>query len=281
MCAFMLTNDMNLNHLTDKTLLTDTKRLAESYRKVTTELLHHLREIENRKLFAELGYSSLFNYVVQELGFSEGSASRRIKAARLMNEVPELEQKIKSGDLTLSNIAKASDAFKQEKITDTEFKKEILTSIENTSARTCEKSLLEITGPNTPPKREIRPLTKTTNLLSVTLTDDELKLYEELKGLVHHNFWTTVFKTAIGGLIAKRFSTNSIRQTSSNNPRYVIAQLKKTIYERDRKCSLCDSQYKLEFDHITPYALGGKTIESNLRLLCRNCNQSQRIKQKL
>lgn len=73
---------MNLKHLTDLALLKDTTKLASEYREVTARLLHHLREIENRKLYSELGYSSLFFYVVQELGFDESSAARRIKASR-------------------------------------------------------------------------------------------------------------------------------------------------------------------------------------------------------
>lgn len=272
---------MNLNHLTDKVLLADTKQLAQEYRSVTTKLLHHLREIEARYLYAELGYSSLFNYVVQELGFSESSASRRIKTARLLSELPELEKKIEAGELTLTNLSKVVDAFKLAKITDIEFKKEVIATIENTSTRTCEKTLLDITGANKPPVQEIKPLTKTTTLLSVTLTDEELKIYQDLKGLVQQNFWTIVLKTALGGIISQKFKTSTTRHSSSQNPRYVTAQLKKTIYERDKKCTLCGSNFKLEFDHITPYSLGGKTTESNLRLLCRNCNQRQRIKQKL
>ncbi|WP_408096083.1 HNH endonuclease [Peredibacter sp. HCB2-198] len=277
----MLVDGMNLKHLTDKTLLLDTKKLAQEYRTVTAQLLHHLKEIEVRKLFVELGYSSMFNYVVQELGFSEPSAARRIKAARLLEEIPEIETKIQSGELNLTQIGMAANAFKQENITDLKFKKEVLATIENTSTRTCEKTLMEITGPNPAPKREVRPLTKTTNLLSVTLTDVELQIYEDLKGLVKNNFWDTVLKAALETLIAEKFKTTSTKNRPSNNPRYIPAVFKKAIYERDRKCSICSSQFRLEFDHITPFSHGGKTTKDNLRLLCRNCNQRQRIKQRL
>ena len=39
-------------------------------------VLHHLREVERRFLFAELGYSSLFEYCISELKYSAGSAQR-------------------------------------------------------------------------------------------------------------------------------------------------------------------------------------------------------------
>lgn len=266
---------MNLKHLTDKTLLADTKKLADTYRKVTAELLHHIREIEKRRLFSELGYSSLFSYVVQELGFSDSSAVRRIKAARLLEEIPEIEKKIENGDLNLSNIAKASDTFKQINITDKNFKKEVLASLENTSSRTCEKTLLEIISPN----QQFKPLPR----LNIVLTEEELKLYEVLRGLLAHSpdFWEKVFTTAITTIKTEKFKLNAVRAQSSPTNRYVPSLTKKEVYERDQKCQLCGSTYALEFDHITPFSHGGKTTKDNLRLLCRNCNQRQRIKQRL
>ena len=83
---------MDLKHLTNKILLSDTKALALEYRMVTTKLLHHLKEVEKRRLFSDLGYASMFDYVVKELGFSESSAMRRIHAARLLADVPEIEK---------------------------------------------------------------------------------------------------------------------------------------------------------------------------------------------
>lgn len=272
---------MNLKHLTDKSLLSDTKKLAADYRSVTTQLLHHLREIENRKLFSDLGYSSLFNYVVQELGFSEPSAARRIKAARLLNEIPEIESKIESGDLNLSIIGKAADAFRNERITDKEFKLQVLETLENTSARLCDKTLLEITGPKDPPKREIKLLSPTTTLLSVTLSDEELKLYEDLKSLIKTDLWKTIFSAALMQYTKKKFKTDTTSTITESSSRYIPTALRKTIYERDKACKLCGSKHRLEYDHIKPYSMGGKTEYKNLRLLCRSCNQRQRIKQRL
>ena len=280
---------MNLKHLTDTTLLRDTKHLAQEYREVTTRLLHHLFEIESRKLFSELGYSSLFAYVVQELGFSEASAMRRIKAAKLLAEMPEIEHKIENGDLTLSNLAKASDVFKQNDIVDIETKAEIIQSIENVSARTCEKTLLELTEKEIPPPRkEIKPISRTLNLLSVTISDEGADLLQELKGLLAHRklsqdkLFEVIFTKARDRIEAERFKTETTRQSSTTNPRFVKAQDKKATYEgSNNKCVKCGSKYALEQAHIKPYSLGGKSTKDNLKILCRNCNQRDRITQKL
>lgn len=106
-CPYLFRNvfNMKLTHLQDKTLLDDTKILAGVDRETTLKLLHHLKEIDRRKLYSDLKYSSLFNYCIHELGYSEGSAQRRIVAARMMRDIPEIEEKIETGELTLTNIS--------------------------------------------------------------------------------------------------------------------------------------------------------------------------------
>lgn len=103
---------MNLTHLKDQELLTRTKQLVQQERLLLTQVLHHLREVERRKLFCDLGYQSLFEYAIKELHYSEGQAGRRIQAMRLIKELPEVEEKIKTGALSLSNIAQAQSYFK-------------------------------------------------------------------------------------------------------------------------------------------------------------------------
>lgn len=46
------------------------------------------------------------------------------------------------------------------------------------------------------------------------------------------------------------------------------------VWQRDGgRCVECESQDKLEFDHIIPVAMGGANSERNLQLLCENCNR--------
>lgn len=280
---------MNLKHLTDKTLLADTKFLASEYREATAKLLHHLREIDNRKLYSDLGYSSLFLYAVKELGFDESSASRRVKAARLLEVMPEIEQKVESGELSLSNLAKASDAFRVNDITDKDKKIEIIGKIENLSMKNCDKALIELTGKELPPpRREIKPITKTLNLLTVTITDDGETLLKDLKGLLAHRklsqdkLFEVIFTKAKEKIEAERFMTESkSTKPGHGDSRYIATADKRDTYLRDKRCQKCGSTYALQFGHEKPYALGGKTTKSNLKILCRNCNQRDRITQHL
>src|SRR4051794_3851889 len=100
--------------LDNNTLLNKTKSLATAERKITLEVLHHLREIFRRRLFALRGFNSIFEYATKELGYSDASAQRRLAAMRLLTEIPEAEDKIKSGELTLTNAAQAQKLFNSE-----------------------------------------------------------------------------------------------------------------------------------------------------------------------
>lgn len=56
-------------------------------------------------------------------------------------------------------------------------------------------------------------------------------------------------------------------------------KLRYQIFKRDNfRCVLCgvtSKESKLEIDHIIPISKGGKTIKSNLRTLCFNCNRGK------
>jgi len=99
---------MDLRACRDNELLSQIKAYVQSERDVLVKILHHLREIERRRLFCDLGYRSLFDYAVSELRYSEGQASRRIQAMRLIKDIPEVEAKIATGELSLSNVHQAS-----------------------------------------------------------------------------------------------------------------------------------------------------------------------------
>ena len=151
-----------IRKLRDTELLASTKSLVEREREITTQVLRHLAEIERRKLFADLRYGSLFDYAVRELKYSEAAAARRIQAMRLLREIPELESKIESGVLSLSNIAQAQSYFRDmkkaepERALRVEDKLEVLAKLEDKSAREGERILLSMTPPSVLPRERER-----------------------------------------------------------------------------------------------------------------------------
>jgi Asp-tRNA(Asn)/Glu-tRNA(Gln) amidotransferase B subunit len=133
---------MNLKHLTDKSLHTDTIRLVTREREVTSQILHYLKENDRRKLYSDHQCPSLFRYCVKILGYSESSAQRRIVAARLLSDLPQIESKLEEGTLSLTNISQANQFFRENEISSLDEKKEILGAIENLTKKQCEKKTL-------------------------------------------------------------------------------------------------------------------------------------------
>lgn len=67
---------------------------------------------------------------------------------------------------------------------------------------------------------------------------------------------------------------------SSNQRKLMTPELKRRIMERDNyTCQFCGrympDEFGLEIDHIVPISKGGKTVESNLQVLCSKCNRSK------
>ena len=82
-------------------------------RKLLHVVLLHIKEVDNRKLYLEKSRSSLYEYLVKDVGYSSSSAQRRIEGARLLREIPELSGSIESGKINLSQICEVARSVKQ------------------------------------------------------------------------------------------------------------------------------------------------------------------------
>lgn len=229
--------------------------------------------------------SSLFDYCVRELGYSEGAAQRRIVAARMLTEIPEIEKKIATGSLTLSNISQVNQFYRE---TTTAEKREALASIEGMTKKACEKKLFELTGKEEIVAESEQRVSKDKVKVAYVLNDETMELLKKLKGLLGGNLeMDQLLQYALKAGIAKvekdKFKqTESVRKVLSpaKVSRVITASVKRDVYRRDRKCVNCGSVYNLNFDHAKAYALGGDANTGNIRLLCFNCNQRASIRQK-
>jgi 5-methylcytosine-specific restriction endonuclease McrA len=97
-------NFRSLRSLADDTLVRNAAHLVALGRANTAELVAHLAEIEERRLYASAGYSSMYLYCVQELKLSEDAALKRIRVARAARDFPAILPAIADGRLNLSSI---------------------------------------------------------------------------------------------------------------------------------------------------------------------------------
>ncbi|UOF00806.1 HNH endonuclease signature motif containing protein [Bdellovibrio reynosensis] len=103
----------SLSLLSNKELELRLKDLVQKERKLLHVILEHIREIDVRRLYLEKAYSSIYEYLTKELGYSGSAAMRRLEAARLLREVPQVADRIQEGSLNLSQIGELSRAIKE------------------------------------------------------------------------------------------------------------------------------------------------------------------------
>jgi hypothetical protein len=85
-----------------------TSLLASGYR-TEARIIAHIAEVEERKLHAKDGSSSLFEYCVKKLGLSESEAFHRLTAARIARRFPIVFSLIESRRIHLAAVCLLRD----------------------------------------------------------------------------------------------------------------------------------------------------------------------------
>jgi hypothetical protein len=85
-------------------------------RELLVEFLSCLGELDKRKLYLELGFTSLFAYCTDHLGLSHSAAFRRTTAARLLMKFPPITEALACGRLTLTNLVALRDVLCEERL---------------------------------------------------------------------------------------------------------------------------------------------------------------------
>ncbi len=180
--------NIDLKVLSNSELLNETVKAVAQERELTNLVLEHLREIQRRRLYATLGYSSMFDYCTKHLKYCPASAQLRIDAMRLSSEVPEIRDSLEKGSLNLSVIGTFQKFIRHEKakkkIYSTEEKKNFLKQVESKSKLDAEKFFAAISpemiaeGPRQEKKRII---SATQSEIKFVADDRLLALIDQMK----------------------------------------------------------------------------------------------------
>lgn len=289
--------------MNDDQLLESAKESVREEREAILKVLAHLAAIDQRRLYLERGYPSLFEMCTREFGYSAAAAMRRIEAMRLVREVPKVAEKIESGSISLSVAAQAQTFFRHErkegKAHSPDAKVELIASLENLSSREVEKRLAT-KNPKILEREKVRFITEDQVDVGITIPAELLKKLDRLKGLWSHRKAGMTLKDLIELMTndaLKKFDKSALPTSETkmevaiqssqavqplNQPRptksgAVSAELNRAVWKRDRgMCSFVDARTKrrccsthfLQVDHIQPVSLGGESTFENLRILC-------------
>lgn len=94
----------DVSSLSNCELLLATRKLAFQSCAVEADLLVHLGEIDDRRLYLEHAHSSMFAFCTRELGFSEGAAYNRIVVARAARKLPAMIEAVRTGKVHLAGL---------------------------------------------------------------------------------------------------------------------------------------------------------------------------------
>jgi hypothetical protein len=277
-----------LSALTNESLLQNLRALVQDERKLMRQVLEHLEEVERRRLHVAEGYPSLFEYCRQALGYSENEAYSRISSMRLMRQVPEVKAKLETGSLNITNLTLAQTLFRREpeKFATLEKKSALLDEFAGKSKRECERIAAKLAPGAINADREI-PRAPDQTELRVTLSDAALAKLQRLKELTGKTDYADLLEHLADFALAKKDPAQGrpARSVGPAQGRSVPISLKRAVWKRDDfRCTYvssgrrCTSRYRLQVDHINPWAAGGATELSNLRLLCPAHNRQAAIR---
>ena len=279
---------MNYHNLSNASLISNFTSLVHQERKITTQVLECIAEIDRRKLYVEKGFSSLFDFLVRDHGYSPGAAMRRVDGARLLCELPEVAEKFESGALTLSQANQIQRAAREMKKSDTplsiEDKQELIVQVEHASKKETEKIIAAALHL---PLQAVQKETfhhDDSVTLTMTFSKEQIEKLEQLRDKIAHcvpdSSWVEMFSYLAQKELSRRTKTKAIVEKGltskiSNSRRTISSSIRKTLLHANAKCEYTDSHGKhcqstryLQIDHIKSVSRDGGNELENLQVLC-------------
>ena len=102
--------------ITNEELIEKLTVLVHLEKNTTLKILEFLSEADRRRLWLQEGYSSLFDFCVRRLKYSEGEAARRIQAARIMTKFEEVKPILEKAELSLTGLCLLSPHLTSENV---------------------------------------------------------------------------------------------------------------------------------------------------------------------
>lgn len=257
------------NHLHDELI-----KLVKFERRITSKILDLLQQVEDRKSYLAWGYANLFQYLVKGLNYSEALAYQRKAALKICQSLPEVKTKLDQGSLSLTTLARASKVLNTKSIQE---KRELITELENKSAREVDKILAGAGPLQTTPGPAKRYVNESTVRVTLDFSANEYNSLERLKALKSHK--VKDFKELVAQLVdneLEKYNRTSKLSSRSQNPRQIKVSLKNHLLQKaSYRCQYpgCDQNHFLQIDHILSVSKGGRNQASNLQVLCQAHNQ--------
>lgn len=210
---------MDLTRISNNELLVRLEKLAKTERKITHLVLWHINEMESRKLYAELGFGSMYEYLTKHLGYGESSAYRRIQSARLLKQIPHLAEKLEVGSLNLTQLTQVQKYLKEERRLGGSVSlikaAEVLGKIENKSSFETQRVLALEFNQAIQNHEVVKPQRDQSVRLEITFSEEQMQLLQEVRDLLSHSLPEASWAEVIAFLSRKQIERVKGREKAS------------------------------------------------------------------
>ena len=215
----------NLKYISNDELLFRTENLVQTERKIMHLVLSHILEIMDRRLYADMGFDSMYTMMTKKYGYSEPSALRRIDAAKLLRKVPDVAERLKAGTLNLSQAVLLqkcleSEAKKGDLVSEIKTQ-EILEKLENCNGFESRQVLAKEFDLPLKIQEIVRPQKDESVRLEITFTKEQFHDLKKAKSLLSHIAHTGSLADVIS-VLARKFNQSKLGKpeisAQNNNP---------------------------------------------------------------
>jgi hypothetical protein len=188
----------------DRGLITEIRSLIRDERFITRKLLEKIALVSQRRLYADLGYSSLLSWMMEDLRYSKSAAFRRISAAKLIHDMPEAKAMIEEGHLNVTTLTQLKSAIYQtEKETKAQIslarKEELIAKIKDKSSDDTDRIIaIEFPDLKRPPPETLRAVGPDNTELTIVLNKEQIEILKRVKEVISHSHfnasWTELIE---------------------------------------------------------------------------------------
>jgi hypothetical protein len=286
-------------------IVAELKDLLSRERTTLVPILEGIAKIEERKLYLELGYDSMWAFLKRELGQSEAMIHYRLASSRMLRRFPQVAEPLRNGRLCMTVLASLAKVLTEENVDEliAEAMGKPTNEVKKIVRRLDPKPVPKDVVTESPRSSEVIPMRAaqqvqvvaaqpvrtevlTASLLRVhmTVSQDYVDLLKEMRGELSHTMpGAADFEILIECMRIAR-KTMKKRKGIVDKPRAdrvaedgtITQSVKRTVEKRDQgKCQwpsedggICGSAYRIEFHHKQDRAKGGLGTPENVIQLC-------------
>ena len=288
---------MKYKYMKDEELVKSLETLASLERTTLADLIECLKEIDMRRLYLSLGFSSLFSYLTEGLGYSPGSAQRRIDAARMAKVIPGLKDDLSEGSLNLMQVSLIAQGLRQkEKLGqpyDAAAKINLVEKVKFLDVDATQKILAKELDLEAKVQEKLKPQKDDSVRMEITFTKEQMEKIERARELLSHTRpdanWAELI-TAFAETVIKQKDprVEKPKYTAKMEVKFPTAT-KRLVHQREHACQWtnkitgrkCNTRFQLQIDHVRPVWANGDNSASNLQILCSAHNRMKYKKETL